>query len=50
MIDLKAKHKDRDVWSVPWTTNFRNPNEPYVTLRVTDAVTEATDYREPNRA
>jgi hypothetical protein len=32
MINLKAKHKDRDVWSVPWATDFRNPTEPYVTL------------------
>jgi hypothetical protein len=32
MINLKAKHKDRDVWSVPWATDFQNPNESYVTL------------------
>jgi hypothetical protein len=36
MVNLRARHKDRDVWSVPWATDYQNPNEPYVTLRVTD--------------
>jgi hypothetical protein len=33
MIDLKARHKDRDVWSVPWNNKYTDPSEPYVTLR-----------------
>lgn len=36
MINLRAKHKDRDVWKVDWAGNFRDPAEPYVTLRATD--------------
>jgi hypothetical protein len=36
MVNLRAKHKGRDVWSVGWATDLRNPNEPYVTLRASD--------------
>jgi hypothetical protein len=33
MVDLRARHKDRDVWSADWVTDLQNPNRPYVTLR-----------------
>jgi hypothetical protein len=36
MVNLRARHKDTDVWRVDWAIAFRNPSEPYVTLRVTD--------------
>jgi hypothetical protein len=36
MVNLRARHKDRDVWRVDWAVAFQDPNEPYVTLRVAD--------------
>ena len=36
MVNLRARHKDRDVWRVDWAFAFQDPNEPYVTLRVVD--------------
>jgi hypothetical protein len=36
MVNLRARHKDRDVWRVDWAVAFQDPNEPYVTLRVVD--------------
>jgi hypothetical protein len=36
MVNLRAQHKDRNVWSVNWATNYADPNQPYVTLRAPD--------------
>jgi len=33
MVNLRAKHKDRSVWSVDWVNNLQDPGQPYVTLR-----------------
>ncbi len=33
MVNLRARHKDRDVWVVDWATDHQDPNRPYVTLR-----------------
>jgi hypothetical protein len=33
MVNLRATHKDRDVWRVDWATDYQDPNRPYVTLR-----------------
>jgi len=32
MVDLLAKHKDRDVWTVTWENDRRNPSKPYFNL------------------
>jgi hypothetical protein len=34
MINLRGRHKDRDVWRVSWAYALQDPSEPYVTLRV----------------
>jgi hypothetical protein len=36
MVNLRAQHKDRNVWSVNWASNYEDPNQPYVTLRAPD--------------
>jgi len=36
MVNLRAQHKDRTVWSVNWATNYQDPTQPYVTLRAPD--------------
>jgi hypothetical protein len=36
MVNLRAQHKDRNVWRVNWATNYEDPNQPYVTLRAPD--------------
>jgi hypothetical protein len=33
MVNLRARHKDRDVWSVAWATDYQDPSKPYATLR-----------------
>ena len=33
MVNLRARHKGRDVWSADWASDFRNASKPYVTLR-----------------
>ncbi len=33
MVQLRASHKDRNVWSADWVNDLQNPNNPYVTLR-----------------
>ena len=33
MVQLRASHKDRNVWSAGWVYDLQNPNNPYVTLR-----------------
>jgi hypothetical protein len=37
MVNLRAAHKDRSVWSVDWVYDLEAPSQPYVTLRVPDA-------------
>jgi hypothetical protein len=34
MVNLRARHKDRDVWRVDWAIAIQDSSEPYVTLRV----------------
>jgi hypothetical protein len=36
MVNLRAQHKDRTVWSVNWATNYQDATQPYVTLRAPD--------------
>jgi len=36
MVNLRAKHKDRSVWSVEWVNDLQAPGQPYVTLRAPD--------------
>jgi len=36
MVNLRAQHKDRSVWSMNWASNLEDPNQPYVTLRAPD--------------
>jgi hypothetical protein len=33
MVNLRASHKDRNVWSVEWVNDLQDPSKPYVTLR-----------------
>jgi hypothetical protein len=32
MVNLRARHKDRDIWQVPWATPLRAPHMPYITI------------------
>ncbi len=32
MVNLRAQHKDRNVWNVGWVYDLEAPNKPYVTL------------------
>jgi hypothetical protein len=32
MVNLRAQHKDRTVWSVEWVNDRQAPNQPYVTF------------------
>jgi len=36
MINLRAQHKERTVWSVDWVYDLQGPGQPYVTLRAPD--------------
>ena len=36
MVNLRAQHKNRNVWSVNWATYNADLNHPYVTLRAPD--------------
>jgi hypothetical protein len=36
MVNLRAQHKNRNVWSVNWASNYEDPNQLYVTLRAPD--------------
>jgi hypothetical protein len=36
MVNMRAQHKDRRVWSVDWVNNLAAPNKPYVTLRASE--------------
>jgi hypothetical protein len=36
MVNLRAQHKNRNVWSVSWATYNADLNQPYVTLRAPD--------------
>jgi hypothetical protein len=33
MVNLRAQHRDQEVWSVGWVYNLQDPTQPYVTLR-----------------
>jgi hypothetical protein len=34
MVNLRAKHKDKDVWVADWDADRRNPSKPYVDLEI----------------
>jgi hypothetical protein len=36
MVNMRAQHKDRHVWSVDWVNDLAAPNKPYVTLRASE--------------
>jgi hypothetical protein len=36
MVNLRAQHKDREVWKVEWVYDLQAPDKPYVTLRAPD--------------
>jgi hypothetical protein len=36
MVNMRAQHKDRQVWSVNWVNDLGSPNQPYVTLRASE--------------
>ena len=33
MVNLRAQHKDRDVWRAPWAVGLQDPTGPYFTTR-----------------
>jgi hypothetical protein len=36
MVNLRAQHKDRDVWKAEWVFDRQDPNKPYFTTRAPD--------------
>jgi hypothetical protein len=36
MVNLRAAHKDRNVWKVDWAFELRNPTKPYINIRAPD--------------
>ncbi len=36
MVNLRVRHKDRDVWKAEWASDLRNPSNPYISIRGPD--------------
>jgi len=34
MVNLRAAHKDHEVWKADWASDLRNPSNPYISIRV----------------